>query len=219
MRKIVCSAVLALMFSGAAFSQNYTIQTFAGGGIPHGVVGASASLGSVSGVAIDPAGDVYISLLAYSSVVRMDATTHLITVVAGTGTPGYGGDNGPAASAQLNMPWGIALDGAGNLYIADSGNNRIRKVSNGVITTVSGGGVGAQLSNPTGVAVDASGNLYIADSGNNVVRKVSGGVTVTVAGTGTAGAAGDGGPATSAQLNSPRDVVADTLGNLYISDF
>ncbi len=142
-----------------------------------------------------------------------------LTLVAGTGTPGYSGDNGPAASAQLNKPSGMALDSAGNLYIADSGNNRVRKVSNGVITTVSGGGVGAQLSNPTGVAVDTSGNLYIADSGNNVVRKVSGGVTVTVAGTGTAGASGDGGPATSAQLNSPRDVAVDTLGNLYIADF
>ena len=207
------------MFSGAAFSQNYTIQTFAGGGVPQGLVGTSARLASVTGVATDAAGNVYIALQAYSAVVRMDATTRVLTLVAGTGTPGYSGDNGPAASAQLNMPWGVAVDTAGNLYIADSGNNRVRKVSNGVITTVSGGGVGAQLSNPTGVAVDTSGNLYIADSGNNVVRKVSGGVTVTVAGTGTAGAAGDGGPATSAQLNAPWDVAVDTLGNLYIADF
>jgi len=149
----------------------------------------------------------------------MDATTHVLTLMAGTGTPGYSGDNGPAASAQLNKPAGIAVDSAGNLYIADSGNNRVRKISNGVITTVSGGGVGAQLAGPTGVAVDTSGNLYIADSGNNVVRKVSGGVTVTVAGTGTAGGLGDGGPATSAQLNSPEGVAVDTLGNLYIADF
>jgi trimeric autotransporter adhesin len=219
MRKIVGPIVLALLFSGAAFSQSYTIQTFAGGGVPQGVPAPFASLGAVTGVATDPAGNVYIALQAYSAVVRMDATTHVITLVAGTGTPGYSGDNGPAASAQLNMPWGLALDSAGNLYIADSGNNRVRKVSNGVITTVSGGGVGAQLSDPTGVAVDASGNLYIADSGNNVVRKVSGGVTVTVAGTGTPGGLGDGGPATSAQLNTPRDVAVDTLGNLYIADY
>src|SRR5579872_2957477 len=194
MRKILWSVVLALTFSGAAFSQNYTIQTFAGGGVPQGVAGASASLGFVTGVATDPAGDLYIALKSYSVVVRMDATTHILTLIAGTGTPGYSGDNGPAASAQLNKPSGMALDAAGNLYIADSGNNRVRKVSNGVITTVSGGGVGVQLSNPTGVAVDTSGNLYIADSGNNVVRKVSGGVTVTIAGTGTPGSLGDGGP-------------------------
>ena len=149
----------------------------------------------------------------------MDATTQALTLVAGTGTPGFSGDGGLAASAQLNKPSGMAVDSAGNLYIADSGNNRIRKVSNGAITTVSGGGAGAQLSNPTGVAVDTSGNLYIADSGNNVVRKVSGGVTVTVAGTGTAGAFGDGGPATSAQLNSPEGVAVDTQGNLYIADY
>jgi len=217
--KIAGSVILALAFSGAAFSQNYTIQTFAGGGVPQGLVGTSARLASVTGVATDAAGNVYIAVQAYSAVVRMDATTRVLTLVAGTGTPGYSGDNGPATSAQLNMPWGVAVDTAGNLYIADSGNNRVRKVSNGVITTVSGGGVGAQLNNPTGVAVDTAGNLYIADSGNNVVRKVSGGVTVTVAGTGTPGAAGDGGPATSAQLNTPWDVAVDTLGNLYIADF
>ena len=219
MRKMVGPVILALLFSGAAFSQNYTIRTFAGGGVPQGVVGTSASLGSVNGLATDAAGNVYIALKSYSAVVRMDATTHVLTLVAGTGTPGYSGDNGPAASAQLNQPAGMAVDSVGNLYIADAGNNRVRKVSNGVIATVSGGGVGAQLSHPTGVAVDTSGNLYIADSGNNVVRKVSGGVTVTVAGTGTAGGAGDGGPATSAQLSSPEGVAVDTLGNMYIADY
>ena len=110
MRKIAGTVILALMFSGAAFSQNYTIQTFAGGGVPQGVPGPSAKLGFVTGVATDAAGDVYIALQSYSAVVRMDATTHLLTLVAGTGTPGYSGDNGPAASAQLNMPWGLALD-------------------------------------------------------------------------------------------------------------
>lgn len=219
MPKIVGAVILALTFSGAAFSQNYTIQTFAGGGIPQGVAAPSASLGSVAGVATDAAGNVYIALKSYSAVVRMDATTHVLTLVAGTGTPGFSGDGGLAASAQLNKPSGMAVDSAGNLYIADSGNNRIRRVSNGVITTVSGGGAGAQLSNPTGIAVDTSGNLYIADSGNNVVRKVSGGVTVTVAGTGTPGSFGDGGPATSAQLNSPQGVAVDTQGNLYIADY
>ena len=225
MRKIASTVIVALMSCGAAFSQNYTIQTFAGGGVPQGVVGTSASLGAVTGVATDAAGDVYMTLQSYSAVVRMDATTHLITLVAGNGTPGFSGDNGPATSAQLNFPaslgpgGGIALDSAGNLYIADSGNNRIRKVSNGVITTVAGGTSGVQLSNPTGVAVDSAGNIYIADAGNQVIRKVSGGVTVTVAGTGTAGSAGDGGTATSAQLVSPWGVAVDSAGNFYIADY
>src|ERR1035437_5309219 len=170
MRKIFCPLILTLMFSSVGFSQNYTIQTFAGGGVPQNIQAASASLGYVTGIAADAAGNVYVALRAYSVVVRMD-TTGTLTRVAGTGTPGYSGDNGPATSAQLNSPWGIALDAAGNLYIADSGNNRVRKVSNGVITTVAGNIAGAQLSNPTGVAVDSSGNIFIADSNNNVDRK------------------------------------------------
>jgi hypothetical protein len=100
MRKIAGPVILALLLSGAAFSQSYTIQTFAGGGVPQGVVGTSARLGAVSGVATDAAGDVYIALQSYSAVLRMDVTTHLLTVVAGTGVPGYSGDNGPATSAQ-----------------------------------------------------------------------------------------------------------------------
>src|SRR5207302_495543 len=108
--------------------------TFAGGGLPQNIPATSASLGFVTGVAVDSTGKVYLALQAYSAVVRVDAGG-ILTRVAGTGTPGYSGDNGPATSAQLNRPWGIALDAAGNLYIADSTNNRVRKVSNGVITT------------------------------------------------------------------------------------
>ena len=231
MRKIVCPALVLLAFAITAPGQNYTIQTLAGGGVPQNIAAVSASLGAVTGIATDSTGNVYIALPTYSAVVKMDVTGAL-TLVAGSGKPGFSGDNGPATSAQLNLNvspaiagicqcpipgGGLAVDSSGNLYIADSGNNRIRKVSNGIITTVAGNAV--QLSSPTGVAVDPSGNLYIADTGNQVVRKVSGSVTVTVAGTGTAGSLGNGGPATGAQLNFPTGVAVSAAGNLYIADF
>ena len=112
-----------------------------------------------------------------NTVLRLDATTGILTLVAGNGTPGFSGDNGPATSAQLNSPAGVAVDSAGNVYIADGCNHRIRKVSNGVITTVAGNGTQASAATtarppapscttPVGVAVDSAGNLYIADTGN-----------------------------------------------------
>ena len=132
----------------------------------------------------------------------------IIIPVAGTGIAGFGGDGGLAKDAQLNQPEGVAVDASGNLYIADTDNNRIRKISpNGVIVTIAGTGIAgfsgdgglatdAQLNQPEGVAVDASGNLYIADTGNNRIRKISpDGVIITIAGTGIAGFGGDHGPA------------------------
>ena len=156
------------------------------------------------------------------------ATTSILTF-AGNGQEGFSGDNGPATSARLNLPLGVAVDIAGNVYIADSGNNDIRKVSNSVITTVAGNGtsgfdgdgfspLSAELNSPSGVAVDSAGNLYISDKGNNRIRKVSNGVITTVAGNGTGGFSGDNGPATSAALNGPTAVSVDAVGNLYIAD-
>jgi hypothetical protein len=151
----------------------------------------------------------------------------VITTVAGTTTAGFSGDGGPATSAQLNSVTGVALDAAGNLYVADAGNYRIRKVTNGVISTVAGGGqqVGdngpgttAQLNDPISVAADSAGNLYIADTLHQRVRMVSNGTITTVAGNGTPGFSGDGGPATAAQLYSPFGVGVDATGDLYIAD-
>jgi uncharacterized protein (TIGR03437 family) len=152
----------------------------------------------------------------------------VITTVAGNGTPGFSGDNGPATDAQLQNPFGVAVDPAGTLYIADTNNHRIRKVSNGVITTVAGGGLSglgdngpatsAQLSAPGAIAADTVGNLFITDLYDHRVRKVSGTVITTVAGNGTPGFGGDNGPATSAQLNGPLGVAVDTTGNVYIAD-
>lgn len=151
---------------------------------------------------------------------------------AGSGTAGYSGDGGAATSAELNTPAQIAVDGSGNVYIADQANNRVRMVNtSGIITTIAGdgtaGGLGdlgqatnAELNAPLGVAVDGSGNVYIADATNRV-RKVthSTGVINTIAGTGTAGYSGDGGAATSAELNTPVRLALDNSGNLYISDY
>jgi uncharacterized protein (TIGR03437 family) len=178
-------------------------------------------------LAVDSAGSLYIAGNFDLRVRKVSGG--VITTVAGNGTPGFSGDNGPATSAQLTTPAGVAVDSAGNLYIADSLNGRIRMVAKGVITTVAGNGNGffsgdnvpatsASLYFPAGLAVDSAGDLYIADTLNYRIRKVSGGVIATVAGNGVPGFSGDNGPATSAQLNSPQAIALDSAGDLYIAD-
>ncbi|MGB7761281.1 MAG: IPT/TIG domain-containing protein [Bryobacteraceae bacterium] len=234
MRVLRCLLILAVACS--AFGQTYTINTIAGGVLPVNVQGTSASIGTAQGVAVDSSGNVFIVAPNYNLVLRLGATSGELTVAAGNGTAGFSGDNGPAASAQLAQPYGVAVDTAGNLYIVDGGNNRVRKVSNGVITTVAGNGgsnfsgdngpaTSAQLV-PTSVAVDSAGDLLVGDVSysSGVIRKVSNGVITTVAGGGTGctqqtDTVGDGCPATSAALNSPQGVAVDSAGNLYIADF
>jgi hypothetical protein len=224
--RLLPAIVLASLTSCSVFGQAYTISTFAGGALPFNVPGTSASLGSgTPAVAVDSTGNVF--LVYQNTVLRLDATTGILTLAAGNGTQGFSGDNGPAVGAQLAGPGGVAVDSAGDLYIADSSNNRIRKVTNGVITTVAGGGasigdngpaVGAQLAGPGGVAVDSAGNLYIADEFNHRIRKVTNGAITTVAGNGVPGFNGDNIPAISAQLNFPTGVAVDSAGNLYVAD-
>ena len=220
-------ALISLVFVGTAGAQ--IITTIAGGGLPATPLsGVAASTPQPYGVAADAAGNVY--LTSVHVVFKLD-TAGTLTRVAGTGTGGYTGDGGPATSAQLYYPEGLAIDGGGNLYILEHGNCGVRKVSAaGIITTVAGSGscgysgdggraTSAQLYLPVGVAVDASGNLYIGDTSNNRVRKVSAaGIITTVAGNGSSGYFGDGGPATSAQLNAPYGVAVDASGNVYIAD-
>ena len=168
------------------------------------------------GVAVDSAGNLYIADSGNNRIRKV--SNGVITTVAGDGTSGFSGDSGPATSAQLSIPIAVAVDSAGDLYIADYANNRIRKVSNGVITTV------AQVNAPQSVSADSAGNLYIAsnltlDGTGNRILKVSNGVITTVAGDGGQGGfSGDNGPATSAQLNNPAGVAAGSAGNLYIAD-
>ncbi|OQW91485.1 MAG: hypothetical protein BWK78_04515 [Thiotrichaceae bacterium IS1] len=187
-----------------------------------------AQLNNPSGVAVDSRGNLYI-VEYFNSCVRKVDSIGIITTIAGNNVAGFSGDGGVATNAQLNNPYGIAIDSSGNLYITDS--YRIRKVDTaGIISTVAGNGTkgfsgdggvatSAQLDTPADIAFDNSNNLYIADQDVHRIRKVdSAGIISTVAGNGTWGYSGDGGVATSAQLNSPDGVAVDSNGNLYISD-
>ncbi len=164
---------------------------------------------------------------------KVTATTGIISTVAGTGVLGSSGDSGLATAAQLNGPSDVAIDTAGNLYIVDSGNNRIRKVTaaTGIITTVAGGGssglgdgglaTAAELTSPEDAIVDAAGNLYISDYDVNRIRKVTAttGIITTIAGTGGYGFSGDLGVATAAEFQSPGYIALDGDGNLYVADY
>jgi sugar lactone lactonase YvrE len=218
-----------------AITRTPTINTIAGDGTA-GFSGdsgpaSSAELNGPYGVAVDSGDNLYIADPGNNRIRKVAAGTGLITTIAGNGTAGYSGDNSPATGAELNLPTGVAIDSAGNLYIADAGNNVIRKINaSGIITTVAGNNAegysgdngaatNATLYTPTGVAVDSTGNLYIADSNNQRIRRVNASGTITtIAGDGTAGYTGDNGPATSATLNKPAAVVVDSTGNLYIAD-
>src|ERR1700722_17329808 len=155
---------------------------------------------------------------------------YIINTYAGNRTAGFSGGGGAPTSAQFNLPLGLTLDSSGNMYIVDSVNQRIRKISGGNISTVAGNGTGgytgdgaaatsAEMLNPSSVAVDSSGNLYIADTANHVIRMVtSGGTISTFAGSNVGGYAGDGGPAIDAELEFPTGVAVDKGGNVYIAD-
>ncbi|WP_227546118.1 NHL domain-containing protein [Marinobacter fonticola] len=193
-----------------------------------------AQLNRPRDVAVDAMGNLYIADTSNHRIRRV-SPDGIISRVAGR-VRGFAGDGGSAIAARLNYPSGVAVDAMGNLYIADTGNHRIRRVSpDGIIRTVAGSGnvgfggggfsgdggpaTAARLNSPSGVSVDAAGNLYIADSGNSRIRRVSPDGTIsTVAGAGSQGFSGDGGPATAARLHDPRGLASDVAGNLYIAD-
>ena len=189
------------------------------------------------GVAVDASGNLYIADTNNQRIRLVTASSSVITTFAGgglspttcAGTTDSLGDGCAATSGKLNTPRGVALDASGNLYIADYGDNRIREITGGNISTVAGNGTAgfmgdtgpatmAELHSPAGVAVDGSGNLYIADTTNERVRKVTGSNIYTIAGNGTVGFMGDGSAATAAEISGPTGVAVDASGNVYIVD-
>ena len=238
LRKAICVLVLGLLAQMASVSGStafaQTIFAYAGTGVVgsggDGGAATSAQLNKPRAMAVDTQGNLYVAD-EWNHRIRKITPGGVITTVAGT-TFGYSGDGGPAISAQLYNPFGVAVDSSGNLYIADTSNHRIRKVStDGTISTIAGNGfagytgddvsaVSTRLSNPSAVVIDAAGNVLFTDRGNNRIRKVSTAGTIsTIAGTGTANFSGDGGAAVNAELNLPFGIALDRAGNLYIADY
>lgn len=272
-RRWVIGVCIGSVFAASALSQQYTINTIAGSAGNAGFAGDSGSavgsqLNYPTGIAVDKSGNLYIADGLNNRVRKISGG--VISTVAGNGTAGYTGDKGPATSAELNNPTGVALDSSGNLYIADSANNVVRMVtSSGTITTFAGNNTlgysgdmalatGAQLSNPVGVIADSAGNVYIADAGNNVIRQVysgnivtyaegftqpdavavdsagniyvadtqgrrivqytNAGVYTTIAGNGYGEFSGDNGPGPNAAVYDPMGLAVDASGNVYIAD-
>jgi uncharacterized protein (TIGR03437 family) len=231
MRTIGLLLLVIACFVENAASQSYTISTIAGTTrLLDGGPAMAAPLRFPVSVALDAQGNLYIADQADNRIRKVDPSG-TISTYAGTGIPGYSGDRGQASKAQISFPSDIALDGKGNMYIADEGNALVRRIAaDGTINTVAGNGktkfagdngpaTSAQL-DPMAVAVDSQGNLYISDGINFRIRKVdTNGIITTIAGTGMEGYLGDGGPAEDAWLDYVTGIAVDNAGNVYLADY
>jgi serine/threonine protein kinase, bacterial len=220
----VTSVAIACVESGV------TVSTFAGSataGNTNGT-GTGASFDGPAGVALDSSGNLYVAEY-YNNDIRKISPAGVVTLFAGSSSGTSGNTNGTGSGATFHNPTGVAVDSAGNVYVADESNNEIRMITPaGVVTTfagsgtagnVDGTGTAAEFNGPEGIAIDSSGNLWVADGGNNEIRKITtpGAVVTTWAGNGTAGRANGNG--TSATFNMPVGVAVDSSGNLYVADF
>ncbi|HTA81522.1 MAG TPA: SBBP repeat-containing protein, partial [Bacteroidia bacterium] len=211
----------------------YVITTIAGNGASgysgDGAAATAANLNEPTGLVTDAAGNIYISD-KFNNCIRKVNTAGIITTAAGNGTAGFTGDGGAATNAELNNPYGIAIDPHGNIYIADYKNARVRVLGNsGNITTIAGNGINGYSGDggaataaeiaPIAVAVDDSGYIYIADADNNRIRKIVNGIITTFAGNGAANYFGDGGLADTSALYYPAGLTCDHMGNVYIADY
>ena len=203
-----------------------------GGSVYNGdnIAATAAVIYNAHCVAVDGSGNMYITDCGNHRVRRIN-TSGVITTIAGTGTLGYSGDNGPATNAMINFPYGIALDGAGNIYFADTYENVVRKIdTSGIITTFAGNSMAvalgdngpatsAVLNHPIGIAIDGDNTVFITMASQERIRKVASGIITTVAGVGTLGFSGDNDPATNAQLAFPCGIALDAAGSIYFTDF
>jgi len=226
--KLFARMAILLALVASLFAQK--VSTTTGGAVNDGNQATNAGLDDPRYVIEDEAGNLFVSD-TYNHRIRKISPTGVVTTYAGTGIAGYSGDGGQARNAMLSFPNGIVFDTAGNMLVADEGNNRIRQIGPaGIIATIAGtgqagyGGDGglatlATLNLPWAITVDNFGALLVSDAGNQVVRKIdSAGIITTLAGNGVAGYGGDGGPATLASLDVPSGLAADGTGNVYIAD-
>jgi len=199
--------------------------TFAGNGTAGAgdSTGTTASFYGPSGVCVDAAGNIYVADSG-NNLIREISPAGVVTTFAGNGNKGA--LNGPALEAEFNDPYAITMDGAGNFYVSDSGNNMVRKISGGTVSTLAGNGaIGAtngagataSFNNPLGLVIDAGGNVYLCDGGNNLIRKITAaGEVSNLAGAGIPGSAN--GTGISARFNSPQGLILDASGNLLVAD-